>query len=346
MVKKMRAAYIEKPELMYVTEVDVPEIADGEALIRVRYIGVCGTDTHLIHGHHATATFPLIPGHEFVGELVDIKGKEEALFKVGETVVAQEVVSCGHCTACLKGEDNVCQHLQIIGVHTAGGFAEYVKVPSKRLCHVPESIDIRLAAMIEPLAVAVHDVRTSGLKVGETVLVTGGGPIGMLVAIVARAAGARKVVISEIKDFRREFAKGMGFDVVNPLDADFNEQLKALSGGEGFDVSYEVAGVPATITTCIDHTKNTGTVVVIAITTKPYLVDTGLIFAKELTIKGVRIHNMYNFQGAIDLLQVPAVAADVEKLISRVYPLDQVNEAFEYAEKGPDSFKVLVKIAD
>lgn len=342
----MKAAVIHTPEHMEICEVPAPEILDGEALIKVKQIGICGTDVHLLHGHHATATFPLIPGHEFVGELVEVKGKDAGNFTPGDLVVAQEVVSCGHCSACAKGEDNVCQELKIIGVHTAGGFAEYVKVPSKKVCKVPEGIDVELAAMIEPLAVATHDVRMSGLKVGETVLIIGGGPIGMLIAIVARAAGARKIVISEVNDFRRNFAGEMGFTVIDPREEGFDAKLKELSGGEGFDVSFEVAGVRSAITTCVDHTKNTGTVMVIAITSEPYPVDTGKIFAKELTVKGVRIHNFYNFIGAINLLEVPAVAADVRKLISKVFPLEEVNAAFDYAEHGKDCFKVVVKVND
>ncbi len=345
-MEKMRAAVIYDPEDMKICEVDKPVITDGEALIRVQYIGVCGTDLHLFHGHNATAKKPLIPGHELVGELVDIKGSEAAIFKAGDTVVAQEVISCGHCTACLKGEDNVCTHLKVIGVHVDGGFAEYVKVPTKRLVKIPEGMDLELAAATEPLAVAVHDVRMSGLKVGETVLITGGGPIGMLIGIVAKHAGASRIVVSEVKEFRRRFAEEMGFIAVNPMEEGAEEKLRELGGEGGFDVSFEVAGVPATLTTCVDMTKSTGTVVIVAITNRPYPIETNKIFAKELRIQGVRIHNMYNFASAVDMLQVPAVAADIRKIITGVYPLEQVVEAFDCAEHGEDSLKVLVKIAD
>ncbi len=340
----MLAAIIQKPEVLEICEAPKPAIEDGEALIRVHYTGVCGTDVHLLHGHHATATFPLIPGHEMVGELVEVKGQEAGAFQNGQRVVAQEVLSCGRCTACAKGEDNVCQSLQIIGIHAKGSFAEYVKVPAKKMLAVPDGIDDELAAMTEPLAVAVHDVRLSGLKVGETVLVVGGGPIGMLIAIVARAAGAKRIVISEIKKFRRDFAADMGFDVIDPTIADFDEKLTELIGSEGFDVSFEVAGVKSAISTCIDHTKCTGTVMVIAIAKEPVPVDTTKVFSKELTLKGARIHNFYNFKGALELLQMKSVADDVRKLISKVYHFSDIVEAFDYAEHGEDGFKVLVRI--
>lgn len=152
------------------------------------------------------------------------------------------------------------------------------------------------------------------------------------------------MVISEMKDFRREFAAKMGFDVVDPADPEFDYKLGMLGGKEGFDVSFEVAGVPATINTCLEYTKATGTVMVVAITNKPFEIPTSKIFSKELTVAGVRIHNLNNFKGAIEMLQVPEIARDVKQLIGRVYPLEEINEAFEYAEHGEDSFKVLVKI--
>jgi 2-desacetyl-2-hydroxyethyl bacteriochlorophyllide A dehydrogenase len=341
---KMRAAVITTPENMTIEEVDIPQISDGEALIKVEYIGICGTDLHLLHGQYAGAEYPLIPGHEFVGTLVDIKGKGSEKYKIGDHVSAQMVISCGTCTPCAKGEDNVCSNLKMVGVHEPGGFAEYIKVSIRKMCKIPNEVDMRLAALAEPLAVAVHDIRSSDLKVGETVFIAGGGPIGVLIAIVARAAGARKVMVSEMKEFRRNFASELGFDVIDPADPDFDSKLKEYSGPEGFDVSFEVAGVQATLLTCLDNTKATGKVMIVAITSRPMTITTDRIFRKELRVQGVRIHNLYNFEGAIDLLQIPAVAKDLEKLISRVYPLEEINEAFEYAEHGEDSFKVLVDL--
>lgn len=341
----MKALVFEQPNVMVVKEMPKPELQPGEALIKVKYIGICGTDTHVYRGHHATATFPLIPGHEFVGELAEICGEGSEDFEIGDYVVAQEILSCGRCVACAKGEDNVCEHLQIIGVHTDGGFAEYVKVKTRKMYKIPKESNLEVAALIEPLAVAVHDVHMSGLKAGETALVIGGGPIGMLVAMVAKQTGARKVVVSEVVESRRKFAEELGFIAVNPLDEDIEDQLKALHGGHGFDVSFEAAGVPSAITTCIDHTKNTGTVVQIAITRGAYPVDTGKIFAKELRIQGVRIHSLYSFSVATNMA-VDGCIPGLDKLVSKVYTLDEIEEAFEVAEKNKDMFKVLVKISD
>ncbi|RGY99934.1 zinc-binding dehydrogenase [Clostridium sp. AM58-1XD] len=274
------------------------------------------------------------------------KGEAAGRPHIGDLVIAQEVIGCGHCPACEKGEDNACEYLKIIGVHTAGGFAEYVKVPVKKLYRIPDDMDLRTAAMIEPLAVAVHDVRMSGLKAGESVLITGGGPIGQLIAITARASGARNVVISEINSYRRSFAEQLGFRVIDPTEEDFDRRLKELNGGRDYEVSFEVSGAQSAMTVCIDHTANTGTVMVIAIAMKPHFIDTGKIFAKELRLQGVRIHSMYNFEGAVHMMGMDSVAADVRKLISRVYQLDEAEEAFDYAEHGKESMKVVVHVSD
>lgn len=342
----MKALVIQKPDDMGIYEMPLPKLSEGEAMIQVGEIGICGTDLHLRHGEHQTATFPLIPGHEFAGRLTEARGELPEGIQIGDRVIAQEVVGCGHCPACEKGEDNACEQLKIIGVHTSGGFAEYVKVPIKKLYRIPDDMELKMAAMVEPLAVAVHDVRMSGLKAGESVLITGGGPIGQLIAITARAAGARNIVISEINEYRRKFAEELGFQVIDPREEDFDRKLKELNGGSDYEVSFEVSGAQSAMTACIDHTRNTGTVMVIAIAMKPHLIDTGKIFAKELRLQGVRIHSMYNFEGAVHMMGMGAVARDVKKLISRIYNLDEACEAFDYAEHGKDSMKVVVHVAD
>ncbi len=342
----MKAAIFEKVDQLNLKDVPKPELKDGEALIKVHYIGICGTDSHVFHGHHATAVYPLIPGHEYVGELAEIKGVGSERFELGDIVVAQPILSCGHCDACAKGEDNVCSSLRIVGVHADGGFAEYVKVSTRKMYKYDKNIDMQLAALTEPLAVAVHDVRVSGLKAGETAFVLGGGPIGLLLAIVAKKTGARRVVVAEVSEYRRKFAAELGFDVVNPFDEDYDEQLRTLSEGRGFDVSYEAAGAPNALNICMEHTKNTGTVVVIAISSKPYPIDTAKMFFKELRLQGVRIHNQYNFIGAIDLINSGEMNDDLIKLVSKVFTLDEVHEAFNYVETNKDCFKILVKVND
>lgn len=340
----MKAAVIEEKNSIHLREVEMPVLNDGEALIKVKYCGICGSDIHVLKGEHPTAKFPVIPGHEFVGELVDIKGSGSERYNIGDYVVAQPFFSCGNCEPCAKGEDNVCSDLRFMGAHTNGGFAQYVKVLTRKMYKIPKDMDLKLAALTEPIAVAVHDVRRSGLQVGETALVIGGGPIGMLIAMVARHAGAKQVVISEISEFRRKVAEDLGFATVNPIEADFDAKISDLTERKGFDVCFEVSGSKPGIATAVEKAKITGTVMVIGMTSEPYPVDLSAIFAKELVMKGVRIHAQYSFLGAVELLKAGALNDEFQSMISKVFRLDELEEAFAFAQVPGDYFKVLIEM--
>lgn len=340
----VKAAVIERKNSIHIKDVPMPQLYDGEALIRVRYCGICGSDMHVLHGQHPTAQFPVIPGHEFVGEFVEAKGTGAQDFQPGDLVVAQPFFSCGNCEPCAKGHDNVCRKLQFMGAHCDGAFAEYVKVATRKMYKIPADMDLKLAALVEPVAVAVHDVRRSGLQVGETALIIGGGPIGMLIALIARHTGARKVVISEINEFRCEFARKLGFETVNPLEADFERQMHALTDGKGFDVTFEVSGSKPGITSAVEYTTAGGMIMIIGMTHEPYPVDLSAVFAKELRMQGVRIHTQYNFIGAVELLKSGVLDEMFSTLISKVYPFEHIDQAFEFMQEPGNYFKFLVEM--
>lgn len=340
----MKGAVIRDKNQIHLEEVEMPQLNDEEALLKLNYCGICGSDLHVLHGQHPTAQFPVIPGHEFVGELVDTKGAGSEAFEIGDTVIAQPFFSCGNCEPCAKGRDNVCRDLQFMGAHRDGAFAEYVKVLNRKMYKIPKDMDPKLAALAEPIAVAVHDVRMSGLNVGETALVIGGGPIGMLIAMVAKNAGARNVVISEISDFRRKFAEDLGYMTLNPLDADFDAQVQDMTGGKGFDVCFEVSGSKPGIATAVEYAKITGTVMVVGMTPEPYPVNLSQVFAKELNMQGVRIHAQYNFIGALELLKSGELNKEFRTLISKIFSLEDIETAFAFAQVPGDYFKVLVEM--
>ncbi len=342
--KTMRAAVIEDKNILCLSETPLPEIGPGEALIKVSYCGICGSDLHVLHGQHPTARFPVVPGHEFVGELVQIHGGETADFKKGDLVVAQPFFSCGNCQPCAKGRDNVCRSLRFMGAHTNGAFADYVKVLTRKMYKLPSTMDRKLAALVEPIAVAVHDVRRSNLQVGETALVIGGGAIGLLVALVASHAGAGKVVVSEPNAYRRGVAEELGFETIDPLSGSFDADLMKISDSLGFDVVFEVSGSKQGVAASTKYAKITGKVMVIGMTREPYPVDLSAVFAKELVLEGVRIHSQYNFIGAVELLKEGSLNNEFSKLVTNVFPFAQVEEAFAFAQSGGNFLKVLVKM--
>lgn len=342
--KSMLAAVIERPGSIRLAEVEPPPLEPGEVLIKVEYCGICGSDLHVLRGAHPTARFPVTPGHEFVGRIHDVRGANPSGLKVGDLAVAQPFFSCGVCPPCAMGRDNVCENLRFMGAHVNGAFAQFVKAPTRKTYRIPEETDRRLAALAEPVAVAVHDVRRSGLRVGETALVVGGGAIGLLVAIVARHSGAARVVISEPSPYRRGAASDLGFETVDPAGDGFDAHVRELSGGGGFNVVFEASGVRPGIAAAVRHAAIAGKVMIIGMTSEPYPVDLSAVFAKELTLEGVRIHAQYNFIGAVELLKTRVLDEQFARLVTNVFPLAELEEAFAFAQSKADFLKVLVEM--
>lgn len=342
----MKSALFIEPNNVQFTQQEMPVLESNEALVKVKYAGICGSDVHVYQGHHTTATYPRIPGHEFVGELVDFEGKMKNGIEIGDSVVAQPFFSCGNCPSCITGYDNVCEELKILGIHVEGTFAEYVKVPIKKLYKVRKDMDMRLAAMAEPLAVAVHDVMTAKLEIGDKVLVSGGGPIGMLIAVVAKHSGA-EVTISEVSDYRLDYAKSMGFNIVNPIHDSLKEYSKTINGGTGFDTVFETSGVASSILASTAAVKIRGKVVIIGIAKENYPFSTNDVYSKELQILGVRVHSQYAFARAVSLLDAGVLDEDLYKILDdKIYPLEEVEAALKYCIEDINHFKTLISIND
>lgn len=340
---KMRAAYFLKPNQIEVTEAQIPELQEGEALVKVSYAGICGSDVHVYHGQHSTAVYPVIPGHEFSGTLVEAKGKLRDSLKPGDPVVVQPTWTCGLCEACITGHDNVCQHLNILGIHRDGGFAEYVRVPVRKVYRLPENVSLKMGALTEPLAVAVHDVRVSQIAAGQKALIIGGGPIGILIGLVAQYSGA-EVYISEINEFRLQFMKELGLHVLNAADEALDDKIREITSGKGFDVVYEVSGSKAGQQMMTSACKIRGTIVAIGMGGTVAPVNLGEVIAKEQKITGVRIHSQVNYEGAIDLLKSGCLNEKLEKIISSVFSLEEFDKAMKFQIEDQKHFKVLIKV--
>ncbi len=340
----MKAAYIEKWGEMSLKDIEIPKITHGEALVKVKYAGICGTDLHVFNGHHPTAVLPLILGHEISGIIEDVKTDKDTDLKPGDNVVIQPYHSCGSCEACLSGRDNICAQLKLLGVHEFGSFAEYVKVPLNKVYKIPKSIDLKLAAMTEPLAVAMHDVRNSGLKVGDRALVIGGGPIGVLIALVARMAGAADVVISEVNEYRLSTINKLGFKAVNPFEPDYMDKALKITKNKGFDVVFEVTGLEPSILASSKACKIGGSIVFVGLPSKPVLMNVIEIVLKEINIRGVRIHSQVNFYAAIEAMEKGTINSELLSLVTNVFPLDEVKEAMAFSYKDGSHYKVVIEI--
>ena len=339
----MKALVYDAKQDIAIQEMPEPFPAPGEVKIKVKYAGICGSDMAAWHGSLARIVKPVILCHEFVGEIVEVNQPVKAL-KPGDRVVVEPLISCGKCEACRSGHYHVCRSLGLYGLDANGGFAKYVCVASQKVTVIPDELSFERVALIEPLAVAVHMVRRSEMKIGDIVAIYGAGPIGMLIAMVARKAGAGKIVISDINPYRLQMAEDLGFEVIDATEAK-PEDYYAAYGPEGCDVAFEAAATSQTMCNAINYTKCRGTVLNGGVFKKDPTVCLQNALFKEINLIGSRVYNYKDYEAALLLLKQDNMP--VEKLISRVLPLDELIEKGFYAIKNQEPvMKILAKLED
>jgi len=321
----MKALVLESPGRFRVAERPEPDVGLDQVLVAPAYVGVCGTDLHIVDGLHPRARFPLILGHEVVG--VVASGPS-----AGAAVVVDPTISCGTCSACRLGLDHVCENLRLVGIDRDGGLAERLVVDEAKLHPVPEGLTLEAAALAEPLAVAVHAVHRSGLGAASRVVVCGGGPIGLLTALVAQAAGATCVLVEPARP-RRERARQLQVDVV----ADAAEAPGRLGGKA--DVAFDAAAVASVALAMPGLVRPGGVVVVEGVYLAPVPVDLRQVTFGELSLVGTRVYAPPDIDAALDLLARGAV--DTAVVISEIVGFGDLTEALERLRRG-DSLKVLV----
>jgi 2-desacetyl-2-hydroxyethyl bacteriochlorophyllide A dehydrogenase len=335
----MRASFYEGPGRFATGSVPVPAPERGEALLRVRRVGICGTDLHIFQGHldHRVPRGGVI-GHETFAEVVEAPAGGG--FHAGDRVVVEPVVFCGECRACRMGASYLCYRLKIRGVELPGGMQEYWPVPTDRLLKVPDTLGDDEAAVIEPLAVATHDVTRAGVKRGDRVLVFGGGPIGTLIGLVCRHRGA-EVVVAEINEFRLGLLGTLGLQTLGP-GRDPVKFVNDWTEGVGVDVAFEVTGNPAAVRAVTDVVRGWGTVSIVAIHSEPMAVNLYQVFARELTMHGSRLYTRAAWEEAIRLAASGAVP--LAPLVSKKIPLEALTEGMREALGGANVMKVLVEL--
>ncbi len=324
--------------------IDVPETAPGpgQVQIDVAFTGICGTDLHILHGDmDRRVTTPAVIGHEMSGTVARL-GEGVAGWATGDPVTVLPVLPCGACRTCAAGHGHVCPRLTFLGIDSAGSMQQRWNVPAQALVRLPETLDLAHGALAEPTAVAVHDVRRSGLTAGEHAVVVGGGPVGLLIAVVARHAGAH-VMVLEPSPQRRALADRLGFPAADPTGADTAALVEDWTGGEGAAVAFEVSGAAAGATAAVHVLAPRGRLVMVAIHATPREIDLHRFFWRELTMIGARLYSRDDMSTAVDLVAAGRIpAAD---LITHVEPLHRAGEAFAALESGAGVMKVLLDCA-
>lgn len=327
--------YAGKEEIRY-EDVPQPAINAGEALIKIAFAGICGSDMFIYSGMHPRAKAPLIMGHEFSGAIAELPPGYRGDFAVGDKVTINPLLSCHACTPCKTGHSHVCKTLGLTGIDTDGGFAEFAKVPLNQLVKLPSGINMEHGAIVEPVAVAVHAIRSSALQIGDTVLVIGGGPIGMLVALVARHAGAANILVVEPNEFRRGVLSGLGFKTLPAAD---HETIMQFTNGDGADIVYEVAGVQPAIDAAVKYCKIRGQVVIVSSFKKPVYTDLLRVNFAELNMIGIRVYTQKDFAAAVELVEK---YPEFSKVITHKFPLQDAQKGIELMKQGADNLKVLL----
>ncbi len=339
----MQAAYYQGQRTIQVGPAQAAPPGPGEVRLDVAFCGICGTDLHIFQGHmDQRVHIPQAIGHEMSGWVAEL-GQGVSGWQVGERVVVRPLAACGECAACQRGHRHICYRLKFLGIDTPGAFQTSWTVPADTLHRIPDGLPLDTAALIEPLAVACHDVRRGEVQPGEHVVVIGGGPIGMLVALVARQAGAQ-VLVSEVNPARLALARELGLDAVHPQEADLPALVQERTGGAGADAVFEVSGSQAGAAIMTLLARARGRLVVVAIFAFKPQVDLHRFFWRELSLVGARVYEPQDFDQAIDLAARGVLP--LERLISARWPLGGLQSAFEQIESGADLMKVLIDVRE
>ncbi|MBU2879082.1 MULTISPECIES: L-threonine 3-dehydrogenase [Alteromonadaceae] len=338
-MKSLAKLYPEKG--IWMNDAPVPEVGHNDLLIKINKTAICGTDMHIYQWDEwsqNTIPVPMIVGHEYVGVVVEI-GQEVRGFNIGDRVSGEGHITCGHCRNCRAGRRHLCRNTEGVGVNRPGAFAEYLVIPAFNAFKIPDNISDELASIFDPFGNAVHTALSFDL-VGEDVLITGAGPIGIMAAAVAKHAGARYVVITDINDYRLDLANKMGATrTVNVATQNLQDVMLELGMTEGFDVGLEMSGVPSALRDMLAKMNNGGKVAMLGIPPKDVAIDWNQVIFKGLTIKGVYGREMFEtWYKMASLLQS---GLNLDPIITHQFSIDDFQQGFDAMESG-QSGKVIL----
>lgn len=333
----MKAVQIVKPNELRVIDVPKPTLDEhNNVLVKMTAAGICGSDVGIYHGTNAAATYPRIIGHEMVGVVAEV-GPTARKVKVGDRVIIDQVVPCGHCYACRKGRPNVCGNLQVRGVHIDGGYREYMAVPDTDCYLVPDMLTDTEAVMIEPTTIAVQCCSRAQLESEDTVLIIGSGALGSSILRIVKQFQPRKIIVSDIDDAKLEEAlKNGATDVINSLKEDVPARCHELTDGYGVTVSIDAACVKTSLITALNATGSAGRVITMGFSVAPTEVNQFAITSKELDVRGSRLQNR-KFQDVIDLINTGKI--DLRGSISHTFPLTEAQKAFDFVDSHDPSIR-------
>lgn len=328
-------------EGIWLEDVPPPNVGHNDVLVKVKKTAICGTDIHIYNWDEwaaSTIPVPMHVGHEFSGEIVEF-GTEVKGLEIGQRVSAEGHITCGHCRNCRAGKRHLCRNTEGIGVNRPGAFAEYISVPAVNICPIPDQVSDDIAAILDPFGNAAHTALSFDL-VGEDVLITGAGPIGIMAVAIARHAGARHVVITDVNEYRLGLAQKMGATrAVNVKNENLKDVMADLRMKEGFDIGLEMSGVPSAFNSMLDTVNHGGKLALLGILPK----DTGIDWNKVI-FKGLELHGIYGrrmFETWYKTISMLESGLDLNPIITHHFPVNDFQAGFDIMRSGKSGKVVL-----
>lgn len=333
------------PGVIEFKEVPVPEPGEGQVLIKIMKIGICGSDIHVYHGEHPFTKYPVTQGHEVSGEITALGQGVEGL-SVGQKVTIQPQVVCGECYPCRHGKYNLCEELKVMGFQTTGVASHYFAVDAAKVTPLPDDLTYDEGAMIEPLAVAVHAIRQAGDVSGKKIAVLGAGPIGILVAQVAKGMGADAVMVTDISDVRLAKARECGVDFCeNTKNVDFGQALLSNFGPDKADIIYDCAGNNVTMGQAVQYARKGSTIILVAVFAGMAQIDLAVLNDHELDLNTTMMYRNEDYVDAIRLVNEGRV--QLKPLISSHFAFRDYKKAYEYIDANRENtMKVIINVQE
>lgn len=338
----MKAAVLKNWLDLELCDIPVPVPGENEALIKVKRAGVCGSDITVYRGKHMTATVPTVLCHEILGTIESLPKGYDGKFKLGQRVLMNPIISCGKCAACQRGLPWVCENLKLLGIHVDGGFAEYTKVGVDKLVALDDDIPDEVAILGEPFAVGQHVMVNSQVQKGDKIFISGGATVGLYIAVFAKAAGAGRVIISEINEPRRKFVESMGFETINPTETDAMDLMREVTGGHGFDIVYDTSGAPACVLQMPDLCRCGGKLLSLGLSGDAYPFVIGKVSFKEIKLIGNRLYSQEDFEQGVRFLEDNWREMHLDRMVTDRLGLSEINKAIQMMLDGTNICKIII----